>query len=195
MISCSCGVLYYFGIDCYIAEQAAAPAPAVVEKLTWESSNRGIVLRNASILSYRLPVVSSIAIPRRECKPSASRKMSHQNERGMYAIYLTRLNPLGEMRVVSCGMFGLHRPHRLFLVGVLPVALFPDPSNRLAVVAIFLTPGLGDVIARMHIYYTRCSFEGPDWGYKSTGAQRAACLRAMGQAIEDDKDVSEGRGD
>lgn len=37
------------------------------------------------------------------------------------------------------------------------------------------------------------SFEGPDWGFKSTGAQRAACLRAMGQAIEDDKAVSEGR--
>lgn len=34
------------------------------------------------------------------------------------------------------------------------------------------------------------SFEGPDWGFKSTGAQRAACLRAMGKAIEDDKDVS-----
>lgn len=37
------------------------------------------------------------------------------------------------------------------------------------------------------------SFEGPDWGFKSTGPQRAACLRAMGKAIEDDKDVSEGR--
>lgn len=42
---------------------------------------------------------------------------------------------------------------------------------------------------------TRCSFEGPDWGFKSTGAQRAACLRAMGQAIEDDKDVSKRRGE
>lgn len=34
------------------------------------------------------------------------------------------------------------------------------------------------------------SFEGPEWGFKSTGPQRAACLRAMAKAIEDDKDVS-----
>ncbi|CAM9460686.1 unnamed protein product [Ectocarpus sp. 6 AP-2014] len=35
----------------------------------------------------------------------------------------------------------------------------------------------------------RACFEGPNWGFKSTGAQRAACLRAMGKAIEDDKDA------
>eukprot|EP00903_Cladosiphon_okamuranus_P008338 g8021.t1 len=35
----------------------------------------------------------------------------------------------------------------------------------------------------------RACFEGPDWGFKSTGAQRAACLRAMGKAIEVDKDA------
>lgn len=35
------------------------------------------------------------------------------------------------------------------------------------------------------------SFEGPHWGMKSTGLQRAKCLRALGKAIEDDKDVSD----
>lgn len=34
------------------------------------------------------------------------------------------------------------------------------------------------------------SFEGPDWGFNSTGAKRATCLRALAQAVEDDKDVS-----
>lgn len=34
------------------------------------------------------------------------------------------------------------------------------------------------------------SFEGPDWGFNSSGAQRAGYLRAIAQAIEDDKDVS-----
>ncbi|CAN0270524.1 unnamed protein product [Pylaiella littoralis] len=35
----------------------------------------------------------------------------------------------------------------------------------------------------------RACFEGPEWGFKSTGPQRAACLRAMAKAIEDDKDA------
>lgn len=39
------------------------------------------------------------------------------------------------------------------------------------------------------------SFEGPLWGFKSTGAQRAACLRAMGKAIGNDTDVRENKAD
>lgn len=56
----------------------------------------------------------------------------------------------------------------------------------------FLVCALTDAFYRFFHFAHRfiCSFEGPDWGFKSTGAQRAACLRALGKAIEDDKDVS-----
>ena len=44
------------------------------------------------------------------------------------------------------------------------------------------------LVPRLNFWY---SFEGPDWGLKSTGAQRAACLRALGKAVGDDRDVRE----
>lgn len=48
---------------------------------------------------------------------------------------------------------------------------------------------LDHTLARVRLVALCCSFEGPEWGINSTGAKRAACLRALSTAVEADMQV------